>query len=258
MRSAHGGPSVRAEPNELVAAIRRRPGAKTLPRLVEAWGTAMNRTEPCTPERTRRHDHASNPPRSARTTARRVVRHWAPVACVFAGAVGARRLVLDRRYDVGGHAAEHLTSASAPFMAVVVVAVLARAEPRVLRSPAVSLSALTWLATTVVVMVGNLRVVDDLVAAGHAHTPTGLVPDIADHSLANAAPWFAVAASLAVVLTCRRGMIIGNRLAGGAAAASVLVPPWILPGAGVIVLAAAMMWRTIRSDKRSESGLGTA
>lgn len=217
----------------------------------------MNRIEPCTPERTRRHDLASNPPRSGRTTARRVVRRWAPAACVFVGAVVAHRLVLDRRYDVGGHAAEHLTSASAPFMAVVVVTVLGRSEHRVLRSPAVSLSAMTWLATTVLIMVGNLRVVDDLVAAGYADTPTSLVPDVADHSLANAAPWFAVAASLAVVLTCRSGRIIGNRLAGGAAAASVLVPPWIVPGAGVTVLAAALMLRTIRGGERSESRLGT-
>jgi hypothetical protein len=71
-------------------------------------------------------------------------------------------------------------------MAVVVATVLARAEARVLRTPAVSLSTLTWLATTGVVMVGNLRVVEDLIAAGHADTPTSLVPDIADHSLANA------------------------------------------------------------------------
>jgi hypothetical protein len=189
---------------------------------------------------------------------------------VLVGAVAAQRLILDRRYDVGGHAAGHLTSASAPFMAVVVATVLARAEARVLRTPAVSLSTLTWLATTGVVMVGNLRVVEDLIAAGHADTPTSLVPDIADHSLANAgtghvtgparqaaAPWFAVAASLAVVLTCRSGRIIGNRLAAGAAAASVLVPPWIIPGTGLIVLAAALMWRTIRSEKQGKSGLGT-
>ena len=216
----------------------------------------MSRTEPCTPERTR-HDRASSPPASGRTAALRVVHRWAPVAFVLVAAVVAQRLVLGRRYDVGGHAAEHLTGASAPFMAVVVVTLLARAEPRVARSPAVLVAVLMWLATTVLVMVGNLRVVDDLVAAGHAKTPTSSVPDIADHSLANAAPWLAVAASLAVVLTCRRSRIIGNGLAYGAAATSVLVPPWIIPGAGVIVVTVAAAWRTIRGGLRSERGLGT-
>ena len=34
-------------------------------------------------------------------------------------------------------------------------------------------------------MLGNLRVVDDLVATGNSHTPTSTVPDVADHDLAN-------------------------------------------------------------------------
>lgn len=69
----------------------------------------------------------------------------------------------------------------------------------------------------------DLRVVDDLIEAWHARTPTTSIPDIADHSLANAAPWWAVVAAAAFVLTCRHQKIIGNRLTIGATAASVLV-----------------------------------
>lgn len=78
-----------------------------------------------------------------------------PVALVLIVARFVQHLVLDGRYDVGGHAAEHLTGASAPFMAVVVVTALLRAERRVLRSPAATLAALAWLAATVLVMVGT-------------------------------------------------------------------------------------------------------
>lgn len=94
-----------------------------------------------------------------------------------------------------------------------------------------------WFATTLLVMVGNLRVVDDLVAAGYSHIPTGSVPDVADHSLANSSVWYAVVAALVVVAAWRRRRHIGNRSAIGAALATVVVPPWSIPGAGVIVLA---------------------
>ena len=70
------------------------------------------------------------------------------------------------------------------------------ATPAVRRQPDVLAGAAAWFATTVAVLVGNVRVVDDLVAAGVGKVGTADVPD-------------------------------------------VLFPPWIIPGAGVVVLVGA-------------------
>ena len=167
----------------------------------------------------------------------RVVRQWWPVPVFLSGALLAQQLLLTSRYDVGGHAAEHLGSASAPFMAAAVVAILWWATPRARRQVVVLLAAAAWFGTTVLVMLGNLRVIDDLVAAGYSHTPTSSVPDVADHSLANSSIWYAVVAALLLVAAFRWSRQIGNRATIGATVATILVPPWIIPGAGVIVVA---------------------
>jgi len=72
---------------------------------------------------------------------------------------------------------------------------------------------------------------------GVAPTRKGSVPDVADHSLANSSVWYAAVAALVLVAAWRRRRHIGNRSAIGAVVATVIIPPWIIPGAGVIVLA---------------------
>jgi hypothetical protein len=146
-------------------------------------------------------------------------------------------VLLTSRYDVGGHAAGHLGSASAPFMAAAVVAILFWATPQARRKVDLLAAAAAWFGTTVLVMLGNIRVIDDLVAAGYSHTPTSAIPDVADHGLANSSVWYAVAAALILVASFRWRRLIGNRATIGAAVTSVIFPPWIIPGAGVIVLA---------------------
>jgi hypothetical protein len=165
----------------------------------------------------------------------RVAREWWPVPAFIAGAVAAEVLLLTSRYQVGGHAAEHLGSASAPFLAAAMLAILFWVTPGARRQIDVILAAAAWFAANVVVMVGNVRVVDDLVDAGHGHTPTNAVPDIADHSLANSSIWYAVAAALVLVASTRWRRHVGNIAAVGAGAAMIF-PPWIIPGAGVLVL----------------------
>jgi hypothetical protein len=177
------------------------------------------------------------------TTARRgsrfahIVREWWPVPAFVAGALLAQRLLVSSRYDVGGHAAEHLAGATAPFMAAAVLSMLFWATPRPRHQIDLLVVAGVWFATTLLVMFGNLRVVDDLVAAGYSRTPTGSVPDVADHSLANSSVWYAEVAALLLVAAWRRRRHIGNRATIGAVVATVIIPPWIIPGAGVIVLA---------------------
>ena len=166
-----------------------------------------------------------------------IVRMWWPVPALIAAALIAQQPLLSSRYDVGGHAAEHLTGASAPFMAAAVLSTLFWATPRARRQLDLLAAGGVWFATTLLVMMGNLRVVDDLVAAGYSRTPTGSVPDVADHSLANSSVWYAAAAALLLVAAWRRRRHIGNRATIGAVVATVIIPPWIIPGAGVIVLA---------------------
>ena len=165
------------------------------------------------------------------------VRHWWPVPAAVATGLIAQRLLLTDRYDVGGHAAEHLAGATAPFMAAAVIFILFWVTPRARRQVDLLAAAAVWFVTTLLVMAGNLRVVDDLVAAGYSRTPTDSVPDVADHSLANSSVWWAVLASLLVVVLFRRRRHIGNRAAIGASVSTLIIPPWIIPGAGVIVLA---------------------
>jgi hypothetical protein len=166
-----------------------------------------------------------------------VVREWWPVPAFIAGALVAQQFLLSSRYDVGGHAGEHLGSASAPFMGAAVIAIILWATPGARRQIDVLVAAAAWFGTTVLVMAGNIRVIDDLVEAGYSHTPTSSVPDIADHALANSAPWYGVIAALVLVAVFRLRRHIGNRAAIGAAILSVIFPPWIIPGAGVVVLA---------------------
>jgi hypothetical protein len=111
---------------------------------------------------------------------RRMAREWWPAVILPVGALLTQHVLLSSRYDVGGHAAEHLGSASAPFMAAAVVAVLLWATPR------------------------------------------------ARHQLD-------VIAALVLVAAFRWRRHIGSRAAVGLALVTVLFPPWIIPGAGVIV-----------------------
>jgi hypothetical protein len=95
----------------------------------------------------------------------------------------------------------------------------------------------------VLVLVGNVRVVDALVKAGLGRTPTDSLPANATveaaHSLANFAPWFGVGSALAMVGAFALHRHVSPRVAGGAAVLTLIFPPWIIPGAGVVVLAVA-------------------
>src|SRR4051794_7022814 len=167
------------------------------------------------------------------------VRRWWPVPVILASSLTVQKVFFESRYDVSGHAAGHLDSATAPFGALAFVAILLWATPAGRRQMDVLVGCLAWLAATVLVLVGNVRVVNDLVDAGLGHAPTEDLPDVADHGLANLAPWLAVVAAVAMAgVLWRRGHVSRN-VAIGAALLSVVFPPWIVPGAGVIVLVVA-------------------
>src|SRR5881394_2690461 len=116
------------------------------------------------------------------------VRRWWPVPVILASSLTVQKVLFESRYDVSGHAAGHLDSATAPFGAVAVVVILLWATPAGRRQADVVVASLAWLAATVLVLVGNVRVVNDLVHAGLSHASTENLPDVADHGLANLAP----------------------------------------------------------------------
>src|SRR3954462_1985588 len=165
-----------------------------------------------------------------------VARRWWPVPAGLAGSIVVQKLLFESRYDVSGHAAGHLSSATAPFGAFVFVAILLWATPAGRRQVDVLVTSLAWFAATVLVLVGNVRVVDALVAAGLGHAPTEGLPDVADHGLADLAPWLAVVAAVALAGVLWRRGHVSPRVAVGAGLLSVVFPPWIIPGAGAAVL----------------------
>lgn len=183
------------------------------------------------------------------------VRRWWPVPVLVVGAIVVQKALLENRYDVSGHAVGHLQSATAVFPAFVIIAILLYATPLARRQPLVLLTCAMWLFSTVLVFVGNLRVVDALVDAGLADVPTSqlvMTESIESaHELANLAPWLGVGTALALTGLLWRYRHISNRVAAGAALLSVIVPPWIVPGAGVLVVTIARCIAFQREASRS-------
>jgi hypothetical protein len=171
------------------------------------------------------------------------VRRWWPVPLFLAISLVAQNVLVERRYDVSGHAGEHLSSASVAFLAFALMAILFYVTPRARSQPLAVVTSAIWLVSTVLVLVGNIRVVDALVRAGMADTPTSQLvadPTISSaHDLANGAPWLGVVGSLALIGVLWRCRYVSGPVALAAAILSVIFPPWIVPGAGVLVVTIA-------------------
>ncbi len=168
-----------------------------------------------------------------------LLRRWWPIPVLIASSLVAQSVFFSR-YDVSGHAGEHLQSASAPFFSLTILFILLFVTPLARRQSEVLIAGIAWWAATVLVLVGNIRVVDALVQAGLGHTKTDdLVQDSrieSAHTLANLAPWICVVAALVLIGAMFRRRHISARVAIGAAVLSVVFPPWIIPGAGVVVI----------------------
>lgn len=168
------------------------------------------------------------------------LRRWWPVSVLLVIAIVVQKAIVESRYDVSGHAGEHLQSASVMFPAFVIVTILLCVTPPARRQPLVLGACALWLLGTVLVLIGNLRVVDTLVDAGLADVPTSqlVTTDTLEsaHEVANLAPWLCVLSVLGLCAVMWRYRHISARVAVGAAVLSVIFPPWIFPGAGVLVI----------------------
>ena len=182
------------------------------------------------------------------------VRRWWPVPVLLAASLVVQKAFFESRYDVSGHAAGHLSSATVAFLAFPLVAILLYVTPRGRRQPMMLVTSTAWLASTVLVLIGNVRVVDALVRAGMGNTPTSQLVenDTIDsaHDLANLAPWLGVLTALAVTSVSWRYRHVTGRVAIGATVLSLIFPPWIFPGAGVVVATLARARRRTRPNER--------
>jgi len=183
-----------------------------------------------------------------------MARRWWPIPAAVALSLLIQTVVYTGRYDVSGHAAEHLDSGSFVFLATVVAGVLLWTTPAARRSPLVLVGLAIWLGAGVAIAIGNVRVVDALIDAGYATSPTGSLvetPAVSDaHWLANTAPLVAIVGAFVVVLGLYLVGAASAGLAGIAAVLNVLIPFWIVPGFGVVLMAIA---RVVATEKAARS-----
>jgi hypothetical protein len=174
----------------------------------------------------------------------RFARRWWPIPAMLAATVAIQNIWFGR-YEATGHAAGHLASATAIFAITFVLAVLVWASPPQLhRSPGLWVLAAGVAIAAVVPTIGNLRVVnavgsdnwtdDQASALGQARPGFE-----SGHDLAERGMWIVV--GFAVLLA--GWLWIKRAVSNGVGIASIVLclifPPWIFPGAGMIVLAIA-------------------
>ncbi len=88
------------------------------------------------------------------------LQRWWPVPAVLLGSLVVQKLLFESRYDVSGHAGEHLTSATAVFPAFASWRSCCTSHRRHVANRLVLATCASWLACTVLVLVGNVRVVE--------------------------------------------------------------------------------------------------
>ncbi len=173
-----------------------------------------------------------------------MIRRWWPVPTLLVAVVTVQVLV-SSRYEARGHADAHLSSSTViygvTFLAGVVIVAL---RGPLWRRPALWLTSGAVVASSAIVTMANLRVVDaidgenwsDADAARLGPTRPGFA---AGHDLAGHAAWVTVGSTAAFALWLWRNRGLSNRAALAAIAVTLLVPPWTFPGAGLAVIAGA-------------------
>ena len=185
------------------------------------------------------------------------LRRWWPVAA-FLVPVLVAQTVWSSRYDLAGHAADHLQSATPVFPMAFLSAVLLWALPgRGRRDPVLWLLLATAIASCLVVLAGNVRVIDAIGAATWNDAQASQLGPTrpgfeSGHDLAEVGAWGAVLATMLVAgLLWLRGLV-SARVAVAAALVSLVFPHFIAPGAGLVVLVisvAVTRWRRLARSR---------
>jgi hypothetical protein len=181
----------------------------------------------------------------------RAARNWWPVPAMLAPIVAVQMIWLDR-YNATGHAAGHLASATMIFGVVFLLAVIVWASPPpIRRRPVLWILAAGVAASSLIPTIGNLRVVDaiggDNWTDSQASASGPLRPGfVSGHALAERGVWFVIGSAVALagwlwfIHAVRKGIGVS------AIILSLIFPPWIFPGAGIIVLSVATVMTRAR------------
>ena len=197
-------------------------------------------------------------PSTGRSLAGRILellRTWWPVAA-FLVPVLVVQTVWSARYDVAGHAADHLQSATPVFPMVFLSAVLVWALPgRGRRDLLLWLLLAAAIASCLLVLAGNVQVIDAIDGATWSDTQASQLGPArpgfeSGHDLAALGAWGAVLATILAAGLLWRRQLVSAKVAAAAAMVSLVVPYFIAPGAGVVVLAVSAAVARSRRDLR--------
>jgi hypothetical protein len=184
-----------------------------------------------------------------------ILRSWWPVAAFLVPVLVAQTL-WSGRYEVAGHAADHLQSATPVFPMIFLSAVLLWALPgRGRRDRLLWLLLAAAITSCLVVLVGNVRVIAAIDGATWTDAQASQLgparPGFASgHDLAQLGAWGAVlTAMLAAGLLWQR-RLVSAKIAAAAAVVSLVVPSFIAPGAGMVVLVVSAVVAHTGGDRR--------
>ncbi|MDP9226163.1 MAG: hypothetical protein M3P18_20450, partial [Actinomycetota bacterium] len=168
-------------------------------------------------------------------------RRWWPVPALLILALVVQKTLFENRYEVSGHAADHLASSTAIFFAVPIVVILLWVLDADRFRPFILAGCFLWLVALIGVLVGNVRVVDAIGTADWNYREADVLGPArpgyeSGHDLAQVASFVAVAGALLLIGSVWRAGAVSTRVAIVCAVLSMLIPPWIFPGVGVVVL----------------------
>ena len=181
----------------------------------------------------------------------RFARQWWPIPAMLAPIVVVQTIWFGR-YHATGHAAGHLASATTIFAVVFAVAVLIWAStPQLRRRPELWVLATAVMMSVLIPTIGNLRVVNaigtDNWTDDQASARGPLRPGfVSGHDLAERWTWLVVGVAVLLAGWLWFKHAVSNGVGIAAIVLSLIFPPWIFPGAGLIVLTIATVIRRSR------------
>jgi hypothetical protein len=180
-----------------------------------------------------------------------LLRRWWPIAALLLVSLVVQKTLFESRYDVSGHAVGHLSSSTTIFFATPLVVILLWVLGADRFRPSILAGCVVWLVGLVGVLLGNVRVVDAIGSSDWTLEEADRLGPArpgyeSGHDLAQWASFVAVAGALLLIAAVWRRGAVSGRIAVVSAVLSVLIPPWIFPGAGVVVLTFAVVHRRQR------------
>ena len=170
-----------------------------------------------------------------------ILRSWWPVAAFLVPVLVAQTL-WSGRYEVAGHAADHLQSATPLFPMTFLSAVLVWVLPgRGRRDRLLWVLLAAAIASCLVVLVGNVRVIEAIDGATWTDTQASQLgptrPGFASgHDLAQVGAWGAVLATILAAGLLWHRRLVSAKVAAAAAVINLVIPAFLAPGAGILVL----------------------